>query len=306
MCRNRETKTVNAWFQNKRASSKKRTKSVPSHEDNSPAIHLSSTPSDFYRLVDTDDFHDDEYPSLDIQHSRSASLGPSEVSSSFYTGHSDHSHFYTESDNMPRRMRMRPSPEQTEELRKSYNINPHPTTEQRQALASTIGMYVIFDLLTFPNLTRSPFFHRRYQSITNWFQNQRSLAKKKKEDEAEPVNLKADYPHEIRHYSAFPPPSHHHPSLGFPPPPFPPSLSHDPVLRRSTSISPSMEERSPLSSHQSTTPYGISATFSRPRRSRPEPYQLEALKQLYKQTSTPTIEERSALALEIGMYVDIK
>jgi hypothetical protein len=47
---------------------------------------------------------------------------------------------------MPRRMRMRPSSEQTDELRRLYNINPHPTTEQRQNLASAIGMYVIFDL----------------------------------------------------------------------------------------------------------------------------------------------------------------
>jgi len=142
-----ETKAVNAWFQNKRASSKKRTKSVPSHQDNNTSvIHLSSTSIDFYRLPDTDDYHDDEYPSLDIQYSRSDSLGPSDVSSSFYTGHSDHSHFYTESETMPRRIRMRPSSEQTDELRKLYNINPHPTTEQRQALASSIGMYVIFGL----------------------------------------------------------------------------------------------------------------------------------------------------------------
>lgn len=119
--------------------------------------------------------------------------------------------------------------------------------------------------------------------------------------------LKADYPHDTRHYSAFPPPSHHHSSLAFTPPSFHPSFSHVPDLRRSPSISPSMEERSPRrsSSHRNTTPYGISGTFSRPRRSRPEPYQLEALKQLYKQSSTPTIEERSALALEIGMYVII-
>lgn len=135
---NRETKTVNAWFQNKRASSKKRTRSVPSYD--TPLIHLSSTRSDFYRPPDIDDFHDDEFPPLDIQHSRSTSLGPSDVSSSFYTGHPDHSHFYTESDSVPRRMRMRPSSEQTDELRKLYNINPHPTTEQRQALASSIGM----------------------------------------------------------------------------------------------------------------------------------------------------------------------
>ena len=149
-CLNRETKTVNAWFQNKRASSKKRTKSVPSHEDNSSSIHLSSTPSDFSRLPDTDDFQDDEHPPPD--YSRSTSLGPSNVSS-FYAGHSDHSHFYTESDSIPRRMRMRPSPEQTDELRKLYNINPHPTTEQRNTLASAIGMYVIFDFVNLTNLT---------------------------------------------------------------------------------------------------------------------------------------------------------
>lgn len=41
--------------------------------------------------------------------------------------------------------------------------------------------------------------------------------------------------------------------------------------------------------------------LSRPRRSRPEPYQLDALKKLLHQTLTPSIEERSALALEIGM-----
>lgn len=48
---------------------------------------------------------------------------------------------------------------------------------------------------------------------------------------------------------------------------------------------------------------GPGTTFSRPRRSRPEPFQLDALKDLFTKTPTPTIEERSALALEIGMYV---
>jgi hypothetical protein len=43
--------------------------------------------------------------------------------------------------------------------------------------------------------------------------------------------------------------------------------------------------------------------MSRPRRTRPEPHQLEALKKLFVRTSNPSIEERGALALEIGMYV---
>ncbi|KAF8963856.1 hypothetical protein BDZ97DRAFT_1661033 [Flammula alnicola] len=293
-----ETKTVNAWFQNKRASSKKRVRggapvSYDSQPINTPPVlHSPTINQDFHRHPDMDDIHDDDYLSLDIQHSRSASLVPSEYPSSFYAGHPDQAHFYTESDSMPRRMRMRPSTDQIDELRKLYNINPHPTTEQRQALSASIGM--------------------RYQSITNWFQNQRSLAKKRKEDEPEAslslVAPKAEYPHETRQYSAFPPPSHLHPSLGLPPPTSHPSLVHAAVLTRSPSVSPSMEDRSPRrsSSHRSTTPYGSSGTsagFSRPRRSRPEPYQLDALKVLFTKTSTPTIEERSALALEIGMDV---
>ena len=51
---------------------------------------------------------------------------------------------------------------------------------------------------------------------------------------------------------------------------------------------------------RSVTPYS-GAMSTRPRRSRPEPYQLDALKVLFTRTATPTIEERSALALEIGM-----
>ncbi len=39
------------------------------------------------------------------------------------------------------------------------------------------------------------------------------------------------------------------------------------------------------------------------RRARPEPHQLDALKDLFIKNPTPTIEQRTALALEIGMYV---
>ena len=48
---------------------------------------------------------------------------------------------------------------------------------------------------------------------------------------------------------------------------------------------------------------GSGAPLSRPRRTRPEPHQLDALKKLFARTSNPSIEERGALALEIGMYV---
>jgi hypothetical protein len=94
---------------------------------------------EFHPQSDLDDIHDDKH-SVDIHSSRSASVVPSDYPSSFYAGHSDQAHFYTDSDSMPRKMRMRPSSEQTEELRNLYNINPHPTSEQRQALSATTGM----------------------------------------------------------------------------------------------------------------------------------------------------------------------
>jgi len=146
-------------------------------------------------------------------------------------------------------------------------------------------------------------YYRPYQTITNWFQNQRSMAKKRKEDE--PDRLPLVVPKEERQYSAYPP--HSHPSLDLPPPTSHPSLPSLSLLQRSPSVSPSTEDHAPrrsFHSHRSTTPYGtLSTVFSRPRRSRPEPYQLDALKELFTKTSTPSIEERSALALEIGMYV---
>ncbi|KAG5645355.1 hypothetical protein DXG03_006417 [Asterophora parasitica] len=260
-----------------------------------PALELRSSlaeqlgihPSEF------DDYLDDDYSPIELHPSRATSIAPQDLPqthSSFYAGNPDHSHLASESDSMPRRMRMRPSVEQTDELRKLYNFTPHPTTEQRQLLAERIGM--------------------RYQSITNWFQNQRSLAKKRKEDEAEggPPSTSSsttEHHNESRTYSAFPPPSNH-PSLGLPLPHT--GYSSAPVSRaqRSLSISPSADGRSPRrsSSRHSATPYGTSmAPYSRPRRSRPEPYQLDALKDLFTKTATPTIEERSALAVEIGMDV---
>ena len=39
-------------------------------------------------------------------------------------------------------MRMRPSLSQTEELKKAYMDNPHPTKDMREALGKRIGMCV--------------------------------------------------------------------------------------------------------------------------------------------------------------------
>lgn len=140
----RETKTVNAWFQNKRASSKKRTRGVPYDSSHIISSQVTSTPSTSNSTprhhTDFDDFHDDDYSPIDNLHSRSTSTAPDHRPlSTFYAGNPDHTHFLVE-DTMPRRMRMRPTTKQTEELRKLYIVNPHPTTDQRQLLAERIGM----------------------------------------------------------------------------------------------------------------------------------------------------------------------
>lgn len=162
-------------------------------------------------------------------------------------------------------------------------------------------------------------YRRRYQSITNWFQNQRSLAKKRKEDEADAAAAEAtsktsvnDFTHESRTFSAFPPPSSH-PSLPslLQLPINHPALAVAPRARRSPSLSLAGPASAPidappsprrLTPRRSSTPYRTAgASLSRPRRTRPEPYQLDALKDLFTRTTNPSIEQRSALASEIGM-----
>jgi hypothetical protein len=74
-----------------------------------------------------------------------ASPETSQQQSAFYAGNPEHDHTYDSSvpELPPRpRIRTRPSPAQTEELRKAYSIDPHPTKEQREELGKRIGMYV--------------------------------------------------------------------------------------------------------------------------------------------------------------------
>lgn len=151
--------------------------------------------------------------------------------------------------------------------------------------------------------------YRTLKSITNWFQNQRSQAKKRREDEAAEAHKTShiDRAHETKLSTTLPPASSH-PSLSLPPPSSHPSLPISAKVKELPNLSVSgrafsRSDASPSprrsSSRRSSTPYH--PTLSRPRRTRPEPYQLEELKKLNQRTSNPTIEERSALALEIGM-----
>ncbi|KAH0837935.1 hypothetical protein J3R83DRAFT_6168 [Lanmaoa asiatica] len=408
-----ETKTVNAWFQNKRASTKKRNKttpaghSTPATDDpvapeksskqplpsNLPSIAnlLNSTPpvpaaqlpphssrprshTSANRKSRQKDLHLNDHiladPIVSMTHSQS-NTQESALESSFFAGpseffgqerfilshHRGHdpetgavpplhnadpdrilpdtdSRFVSENDGVPSRRgrndvaRMRTSPEQAEELRRAYALNDHPTREQRQELADRIGM--------------------RFQSVTNWFQNQRSQAKKHREESSSTPDGSAHSAQ--RHPSGNGdsllsshispprlPPRSHHPSLINPEHDSRPALFKlssagvDDYREVSTprsrmSLPPSLNSRmSSPRTRRSILPYvrgprdlqidegrhydnsseGARAEdgLSRPRRSRPEPYQLDALKKLLHRTLTPSIEERSVLALEIGMDI---
>lgn len=189
-------------------------------------------------------------------------------------------------------------------------------------------------------LMRAFFLNRRYQSVTNWFQNQRSIAKKRKDEEeahAAALVAHAASSSKPRMFSPFPPaagaahpslslsvpPATGHPSLALPLPPQHPVSAPPPRARRSSSAAPL--SRAHNLSHGSSRsfsrpasprvlpyrmpsdrlhgPAGGHERSQRPRRTRPEPHQLEALKKLFRRTSTPSIEERGALALEVGMDV---
>jgi hypothetical protein len=157
----RETKTVNAWFQNKRASTKKKNKTAaPDSSHNLPPIAslLGSNPSSAShsprQLDELDEFIDDDHPD-------NSSGGPSPLvtalddpkpQSLFYAGNAEHMHFFAETETMPRKMRMRnrPSTEQTDELQRLYRSNLHPTKEDREALMERIGMYGMFQKLMWP------------------------------------------------------------------------------------------------------------------------------------------------------------
>ncbi|KAI0778788.1 hypothetical protein BD413DRAFT_601471 [Trametes elegans] len=293
-----ETKTVNSWFQNKRASSKKRHK-APLTQCELPPISaliasVSAPPAPHpQHQLEYDDYSEDEYHhplSHQPQHQLPPGAHPPQQHTLFYAGNPQHKHLFEAEGSMPRKARSRPTAAQTEELKKLYEQKPHPTKEEREALGDKIGM--------------------RYQSVTNWFQNQRSIAKKREEAAAAKA---AALDSASRAYtpSLLPPASGAaHPSLSVPPATSHPSLSallQPPRARRSPSAAPSSASRpsSPRASpYHTPADRAYDATNRRPRRTRPEPYQLEALKKLFKRTRTPSIEDRQMLAAEVGMDVN--
>ncbi|KAG1857617.1 hypothetical protein C8R48DRAFT_276538 [Suillus tomentosus] len=375
-----ETKTVNAWFQNKRASTKKRNKPVTSASTDAPPpktpsstlpsianllnsssppptassrnISSRSHPSSSSRkkqkdilhlhddhINDAHYTHDKSFAPEFLPHDRFVPENQAVDSDRHHAVYAERGHFVPDadsrfvsendgaSDGVTSRkgrgepIRNRTTLEQGEELRRAYAKNAHPSKDEREELADRIGM--------------------RRQSVTNWFQNQRTQAKKHKEDphpltssssatadgSSHPSSVNDDdHGPSLTHLNF--PPRASHPSLvpdrhlPLPSLPFlklsPPELDDVKVPRSRMSLPPSSNPRltSPRM-RRSVTPYsrdreemprtheGIKGedAQSRPRRSRPEPYQLEALKKLLHRTSTPSIEQRNALAMDVGMDI---
>ncbi|THH10956.1 hypothetical protein EW145_g962 [Phellinidium pouzarii] len=262
-----EPKAVNAWFANKRSATKKKIRG---------SIHPYSTPPPHSHVDDFDD--------VSPAHSRLSTPLSSMDYQTFPTMDSDNRHVFDSeiSTGIPRRMRIRPTPKQTDELRRLYNRNTHPSKDDREALGLRIGM--------------------KYQSVTNWFQNQRSLARKRLEEQDLDAHSAQSTDHndyssidslsELQTLSSFPPAASH-PCLGS-------SMTSQSPASRSVSVS-----HTPICDNPKVASLRRmnGGPMSRPRRTRPEPYQLEALKKLFSRTSNPSIEERGALALEIGMDV---
>ncbi|KAJ6601353.1 homeodomain transcription factor [Mycena vulgaris] len=269
-----EIKAVSSFYQNKRASSKKQARGGPYDPPSMPPSHHPRP----YGPIE-DDYY---YPPADgaLQHFRSQALRLDQDPRNQYPP-GDHTQFL--SDVMGSGRLSRP---QIDELQRIYRMNSYPTTEDTQIIAERIGT--------------------RYQYISEWFRTQRSLDRRPRTDGYPPASIsplseEADF--HSRAYLTLPP------LIGLPPASSHPSLVGIESERRLSSI-PEDPPYNPRSSRRSSsprnaTPYGSTSTVvslsARQRRGRPDSVQLDGLRRLLSKTPTPSIEERSALALEIGM-----
>ena len=151
----REVKTVNAWFQNKRASTKKRSNKSTAAPNGGGSVSGSSTSRDahnaqyelppistLFASVPAPSSHP-EYDELSDDEPYSDRLPPiphQRQQSAFYASSPQHRHLFDSETSMPRKGRTRPTAAQTEELRKLYDANPHPSKEEREELGHRIGM----------------------------------------------------------------------------------------------------------------------------------------------------------------------
>lgn len=78
----------------------------------------------------------DEYDDEEFLHR----LPPAQQQQLFYAAAQQHRHIDVPEQSERPKARSRPSAAQTEELRKVYEANPHPSKEEREALGHKLGM----------------------------------------------------------------------------------------------------------------------------------------------------------------------
>ncbi|KAJ7630962.1 hypothetical protein FB45DRAFT_917076 [Roridomyces roridus] len=208
--------------------------------------------------------------------------------------------------------RHRHSAVQLAALNALYLETEHPSLVQRTELALSIGLH--------------------QKSVNSYFQNKRASKKRPRGNQhiAPPPETDPLFPQESQSFplESIPPQSLQHPSdeelqgqdeaqipandniQDLPQNPKDEDFAFSPATesgRQSPAFDDGFTSRSRrASSRRSATPYSSAAgppLSSRQRRARPEPRQLDRLKELFNKTPQPSIEERSALALEIGMEI---
>ncbi|KAJ6520322.1 homeodomain transcription factor [Mycena sanguinolenta] len=267
-----EIKSVNAYFQNKRASAKKQPRGSPYGAPQRVASHSLASST-----IDDDYYYPPAEPIAHNRHFRSALHLDQDPRSPNQLSPTDPTRLIPEP--------AMPSQLQQDELQKIYHINPYPTLEESKIIAQRIGM--------------------RYQTIVDWFRAQRNSDRRSIDDYPTTGSHSPVSDASARHsrlYPILPPIST-----------LPPATSHPSLIgtrRLSFSVAPQDQHYATYSTNprssspRNDTPYGSGTALSlstRQRRGRPDPFQLNSLRRLLSKTPTPSIEERSALALEIGM-----
>ena len=139
----REAKAVNAWFANKRSASKKKSRGLIANEPyitNSLSASASPPPSfNRYHNHNQDDDNSSLRSTPMHYHSSHYALDSDAQQDSLHRPAFDGQSAATP-DNGPRRMRIRPTPQQREELERVFERNTHPSRDEREALGDRIGM----------------------------------------------------------------------------------------------------------------------------------------------------------------------
>ncbi|CAK5264844.1 unnamed protein product [Mycena citricolor] len=239
-----ELKSVNAYFQNKRASSKKHPRGIPYDAARPlPSLYLPPT----YTVLE--EYHPLPHAPLPLMARSFRSLAPPLDQGRLNQLHPSTDQIqlwpHDEHDDLGL------SPVRGNDLEHIYRSRPFPSFDDCAAIADNYRM--------------------PHQVVVEWFKR-RARAQESYEYSQTPRHYVDSRPVTLPPISSL-------------------SASHTPM---------DIDQDSPI--HDAPPSYSdLSALAARPRRGRPDPFQLHNLRRLLSKTLNPSIEERSALAREIGM-----